>query len=264
MPLPTSANADALFLYGSVPQYIQDWDANNGYQLLGWLNGVGAMLQPVDNLVRDDNDSGTLGWGLLFNYNYYKNLQNLTDVQQALVILPWLAQFVGTRLPQIPYSILNLVTNVNSSNSPAVPTALQTYINSWVTQIQNFNGFQRGTVSAALNQFVVFLNQLQGQTYVVNINNITILEQTGIKYTPGATYVQDPYVLTIIVPSIFIPASSYAAVFAGFTTAPATYSGFFTAHPYSIYSAYPNSLNVISAYLSFIMPAGIVTNLVTY
>jgi len=172
--MAVTINKDTQFLYASVPQYIQDWDATNGYQLLNWLNGVGAMLQPTDNFARDNNDSGILGWGLLFNYSYYNNLQNIEDVQQALVILPWLAQFVGTRLPQIPYSILELVGSVNPANTPPVPAALQNYINTWVTQITSANGFQRGTVSAALNQLATFLNQilqLQGQTQTVSVNN---------------------------------------------------------------------------------------------
>lgn len=175
---PDVALNDTLTLYSSVPQYIQDWDESNNYQLLSWLDGVCSMLQPLDNLVRDGYDNNGVGYSLLFNYLYYysgnlkgqnsSGLANIEDVNQALIVLPWLAQFVGTELPQIPNTVLAPKTVLTNYN---IVSAIQPYINNWIELIVYSNSFQRGTPSSILYSlagFLTNLNNFQNQTIVVS------------------------------------------------------------------------------------------------
>ena len=62
-----------------------DADAATGYTLRMWLDGIGRMLQPVDDLVRDT--SAGPGWSAAL------------DVTRApTAYLPWLGQFVGVKV----------------------------------------------------------------------------------------------------------------------------------------------------------------------
>ena len=268
---PPFTNNDAEWLYASLPQYIQDFDATNGYQLTQWINGITSMLSPVDDFARDDNDGGTVGWSLLFNYYYYysgtlngvvcSGLQNLEDVQQALVVLPWLAQCVGTRLPQIPYGVLN-----ESYQGNAFEKAIQPYINSWVNQIVNFNGFQRGSLSAILAEFAQFLNVINltignsaYSTPPITSQTITVVEQVATAASPSSVYRQDPYCLTFMVPAKWIPSGSYSTVL----NPSNTYSYYYPSI-YALYSNYPNAYALAAAFLALIVPAGLQVTLTTY
>jgi hypothetical protein len=163
---PKTVNPDTLTLYNSVPPYIQDWDVDNGYQLLSWLDGAGAMLQPTDNLVRDNYDNGGIGYSLLMNYPYYYNgylngvyytgMLDLNDVNQALAFLPWFAQFVGLSLSIIPSSVFQTAANPNLSSIARVQM-FQPYINNWIESIVYTNTFERGTIGHITNSLAAFL-----------------------------------------------------------------------------------------------------------
>ena len=97
MTMP-NVSQDALTLWGFLPQFVQEQDANNSYTFLVWLDGIGTQLQVIDDLSRDepagfdaDNPYSTEpGWG------------ELLDVDECPdYALPWLAQFVGTRFTSV-------------------------------------------------------------------------------------------------------------------------------------------------------------------
>ena len=182
---PDTARPDTLTLYSSVPEYIQDWDAQNGYSLLSWVDGAFAMLQPIDELVRDGYDNNGIGYSLLFNYLYYysgtlqgvssQGLADVADVNQALTVLPWFAQFVGTELPQIPTSALFSQDIVN---------AIQPYVNNWIELIVSANSFERGTPSSVLNSLASFLTNLNN----FQKNTIQVTSGQFTQATQIATY----------------------------------------------------------------------------
>lgn len=60
-------------------------DANQDYALARWSQAIGAMFQPVENLVRDTDDGP--GWSILLD---------VARVPESA--LPYLAQFVGVTL----------------------------------------------------------------------------------------------------------------------------------------------------------------------
>ena len=84
MVTPSTCAADTLKMWSSLPPFVQDQDASNGYPWLSFLDGPGQQLQQIDNLCRDN---GLIpGWSILL------------DVSRCPTnALPWLAQFVGTR-----------------------------------------------------------------------------------------------------------------------------------------------------------------------
>jgi hypothetical protein len=86
-------------------------DAENGWSLLIYVNAIGQMFQLIEDLVRD-SDAGP-GWSLLLD------LDRCPDEA-----LPWLAQFVGVRVP-----------------SNLTPDQQRAYIASTA-------GFRRGTLAA--------------------------------------------------------------------------------------------------------------------
>lgn len=89
-PTPPAVNNDTRILYDALGP-LTAGDAALGYPLLRWLDGVGSILQPLDDLVRD-TPLGP-GWSQLMD-------PNRCPVQY----LPWLGQFVGvtvdTSLPE--------------------------------------------------------------------------------------------------------------------------------------------------------------------
>lgn len=64
-------------------------DADEGWALLLYLDAIGQMFDPIEDLARDGTD-GTPGWGKLID----------VDLAPAAA-LPWLAQFVGAVLPAL-------------------------------------------------------------------------------------------------------------------------------------------------------------------
>lgn len=108
--------ADTLTLWGRLG-FAADEDARaGGYQLLAWLDGIGSLIQTVDDLCRDSTDTAgnpAPGWS------------QILDVQRApTYALPWLGQLAGVRV------------------DTTLPAAAQR------TQIQAEQGFARGTVAA--------------------------------------------------------------------------------------------------------------------
>ena len=86
-------------------------DAENGYALLTLCGALGALFQPIDDLVRDSPDGP--GWSSLLDID-----RSPTDA------LPWLAQFVGVQL------------------TPGLSDAQER------AQIRAETGMQRGTVAS--------------------------------------------------------------------------------------------------------------------
>jgi len=175
---PDTAFQDTTVLYESIPEYIQEWDAGNNYQLFSWLNGACSMLQPLDNWARDNGDNQGIGWSLLFDYYYYYSgtlngrhctgLKDMRDVIQAFSTLPWLAQFVGVRLPQIPYEVLTVDESI-------FVQIVQPYINDWVERIVLINAFERGTV----NSFLTFLSKFFINQNGYNNNTVYLANPTS-------------------------------------------------------------------------------------
>jgi hypothetical protein len=157
-----------------VPQYIQDWDASNNYALLSWIDGVCVMLQDVDNYSRDT--ATDVGWARLFKYTMYQDVSDYETTLDALQVLPWFAQFVGTRLPEIPLITYNSTKDFIDYVKP--------YINDWLVQLKNYNGFQRGSYSAFMFLFANYISGVNignnNVTLPIDKSNIQILEQTNI------------------------------------------------------------------------------------
>lgn len=103
--------------------WAKDEDATG--ELLAWLSGIGAMVQPIDNLCRDGFDADgnpAPGWS------------QVLDIDRAPTeVLPWLAQFLGVRLN----------TNLRDDQQRFA--------------IENPQGFGRGTVTAILSAANLYL-----------------------------------------------------------------------------------------------------------
>jgi hypothetical protein len=321
--IPSTALADTNYLYSSIPQYIQDWDASNNYELLTWLDGVCSMVQPVDDFSRDSLLG--VGWNLLFNYNYYNsfvtaqpiisvstnqtgsktfttytsssnsvlagqyvttsnfaittnnvvnqlvvsadsqsftvatttqtgtdttgNVSNVTpkNIYNALIVLPWMAQFFGTQLDQIP----NLVFT-GSSNATSFCNAVIPYINNWIFVIKNSNNFQRGTVNWFLITLSAYLTKLYNQNNpnspiaLIPVSAFTLLEQT--KFIQN-NYVYDPYNVIVFFPAQYVLNSTYQSAY---ITPFATYS----AATYTNYNSIPNAFASVQSQISVNLPGG--------
>lgn len=91
-PVPPTVAADTLELYralGPIPALtdtVGQADADLGWPLLRILDGVGQILQRVDDITRDDPATGAPGWSILFD-----------PARCPTYALPWLAQMVGVR-----------------------------------------------------------------------------------------------------------------------------------------------------------------------
>lgn len=85
MSRPTDAGAIGEAIYAQLEPLAYD-DENQGWALLILCGAIGRMLQPVDDLVSDGEDFP--GWSVLL------------DVARCpYAYLPYLAQFVGARIP---------------------------------------------------------------------------------------------------------------------------------------------------------------------
>lgn len=235
--------SDTTHLYESIPEYIQDWDASNGYQLLLWLDGICTMLQNVDDWSRDDLTNNLVGWARLFDYNLYYNATSMNIVRQALMVLPWFAQFTGTKLSQIPpISIPDTDTDAQAAGrySP--------YINNWITQITSVNGFERGTLTSFVNSLATYLENKSGT--VVSADSFQILEKTNVISNGSNVFVTDPYSIIALVPSALVPNNTYFDVYMS-----DTYANYQTT--YVKYSGVPNTVLSIQNFANHYAPAGL-------
>lgn len=83
-----NVSPDTLTLWSTLPQFVQDSDAANGYTFLLWLDGMGSQQQVIDNLCRDEGVNP--GWSILM------------DIERCpTYALPWLAQFLGGRFTSL-------------------------------------------------------------------------------------------------------------------------------------------------------------------
>ena len=261
---------DAKILYNNIPDYIQDYDASvppnsvscpYSFPLLFWLNGVCTILQNIDNWSRDDLTNNLVGWARLFDYSLYYNVTTMDQVRQALMVLPWFAQFTGTKLSQIP----NLA--IPSGSTDAQAAALYApYINKWITQITSFNNFERGTLNSFLNLFAIYLSNQSGKTVLTT--DFQVLEKTNLLVNQTNVFVTNPYSIIILVSSKLIPSNSYANVFL-FSNGTSTHAySYFQAggtapYNYGTYSDYPNSINSVQNFVNYYAPAGLSVTVLT-
>jgi hypothetical protein len=228
------ADKNTSHLYHSVPQFIQDNDATNGYPLLGWISSFALLLTDLDVLMRDNYGNVTApGWSQILDVNRCPDYA-----------LPWLGQLLGVRLQYNP----------NQTNAQMVA--------SWKSAIQGHAGFQRGTV-ASIKSFVAStltgLWQSSGSTTTVSSSEIIVLERTqttadsltGIR----TSYTVEPYHLTVLAPTNKIPLLSYANLEAGLSVDNySTLNGL-----YSTYGAFPNGATYTLVQLQNYQPAGFIT-----
>ena len=123
---PETASADTLELYGYLPDFVRDGDANNQYTFLSWLEGICAQQQKIDDLCRDTQYGP--GWSVIMDVGRCPNYA-----------LPWLAQFVG----------VNFQGDIVGT-SPAQDNAMR-------QTILAKNGFARGSVQGIVNGVLMLL-----------------------------------------------------------------------------------------------------------
>ena len=264
-------NIDTEYLYSYIPEYIQEWDlanANTGANaapetlrgpLFSWLNGACSMLQSTDDWARDSNIG--VGWNLLFNYDYYNNLNSATvtqnDINRALAVLPWFAQFVGVQLNQIPYNVLD--SNIN--DFPTYAATILPYIQNWILNIEKVNSFQRGTLDSFLNSLAIFLTALNNQSTLIDTKVFTVIEKEQLVLTPIPTYIPNPYYTVILVPKIYMPNNSYGGIFSSSNP----YSYYITGGggAFTYYSSIPNSIASTQNYVNLTGPGGLVFQIVS-
>lgn len=189
--------ADTQILFNGLG-YAADEDTTG--QLLSWLDGIGQLLQVLDTLCRDGTDSSgnpAPGWSQALDIN-----------RAPTYVLPWLGQFVGVRV------------------DTSLADALQR------SQIQNEQGFARGTVAAI---------QAAAQPFLAGGYSVTVLERDT-----------SPYHLTVQVPSAGLPYATYAALDAAFATYAALDGAF------SSYGAIHAASSAVTAAIQAAVPAGLV------
>ena len=235
--------SDTTHLYQSIPDYIQDWDSDNGYQLLLWLDGICTMLQTTDDWSRDDLTNDLVGWAKLFDYSLYYNPTSMETVRQALAVLPWFAQFTGTRLSQIPQIVIPETYTDAQAAALYVP-----YINNWITQITSVNGFERGTLNSFLNSLATYLGNMAGT--VVSANSFQVLEKTNVLSNGTNTYITDPYSIVVLVPSSLIANSTYGSAYMS-----GTYASYLSL--YTTYAGIPNTVASVQNFANYYAPAGL-------
>ena len=123
---PDNASTDTLELYGYLPQFVRDNDANNQYTFLSWLEGIGSQQQKIDDLCRDTQYGP--GWGVVMDVGRCPNYA-----------LPWLAQFVGVNIP-----------GTIQGTSPAQDYAMR-------QTILAKNSFARGSLQGVVNGILMLL-----------------------------------------------------------------------------------------------------------
>jgi hypothetical protein len=212
---PATAAPDTLALYGTLPQFVQNTDEENGYQFLAWLDGFIGMgedenaltysysynngtitelvvpytvsnnpipsaigIQAIDNIVRDT--SYAPGWSVLL------------DVGRCpTYALPWLGQFVGVRF--------------------AAPTSDATMRST----IVNLPATKRGT----RQQIQTIIDQEIANPLAEPI----IFERTA---WDGTNFTPDPYAITIQYSASAIGAFTYQTIFADYSSYAAVEAGF--------------------------------------
>ena len=255
--------SDTTYLYKSIPEYIQNWDAKNNFQLASWLDGAMATLQPVDDWARDSENG--IGWSLLFNAEYYRTLSSYNDLNNALTVLPWLAQFLGTRLPLIPQTTLY---NSSFMNEIQYVQSVQPYINRWIDQIETFNSFERGTLLAFINSLSLFLAEMNNLSNPVPTDQIIVLERTNAINYPNVQYVLDPYSVVVLIPREYLLTGTYGNIYNIANTynyyntgTPSTSKyPYYDSIPQTIIASRPPSTSFFGQFLSVSVPAGINVN----
>ena len=256
-------NPDTTYLYKNIPDYIQEWDSGNSFQLASWLDGCCSILQPIDNLVRDTKTD--VGWSLLFDVNKYSKLTNLEELNNALAILPWFAQFVGTKLPIIPHNVLhtrNIVSDLRFVQF------VQPYIDKWINQIKYFNSFERGTVSSFIHSLALFLTEMNNLSTVIPIEQLQVLERTNVVWNPTLQYVSDPYSILVLVPRQYLLTGTYGNIYVisnnyyYYNTGDPTTSRYpyYNNIPATIVASEPSPTTFFGEFLKTSIPAGIKVN----
>jgi hypothetical protein len=168
-------------VYQTVPQFIQDYDANHGYGLYAFLYSIGKT---VDVQVNAISRYGTgLGGAPDDAYQYAPGWSQIMDINRCPTFaLPWLAQFVG----------VHASTGLTRAQL--------------VDKITNRSGFQRGTVAMLVNSLVASINT--SASAPLTSNKVIVLEKK--KYVGGSNpYQYDEYSMTLLIPSMYFSQYTY-------------------------------------------------------
>jgi hypothetical protein len=142
---------DAWSLYAALGPWTQG-DAGRGYPLLLFCDALAAMVQPVDDLVRDQGTRP--GWS------------QLLDVQRCpRSALPWLGQFVGVDVdPSLPDAQQRTQLTTQSAEARGTPAAIIAAAQRYVTSGATVRLTERDGDPYRLT-VTVFSQNLLGMTY---------------------------------------------------------------------------------------------------
>lgn len=157
--------ADTIKLWGFLPPFAQENDAQTSYQFLRWLDGSGQQQQILDNLLRD-GPSGQAGWSIIL------------DVARCpTYALPWLGQFVGVRFTPAQLESDSAMRaaivapgNFARGTVAALNAAIAPYLlpNGYITVIERFNG-------TTADPYAIYIN-------VTNLNGALTYGQLAAQY----------------------------------------------------------------------------------
>ena len=189
-----SYNTDAI--YSTVPQFIQDKDAANGYTLYNFIFSNCAPLDLLDNLIRDN--IGVNGQVDITNYGGAPGWSQIIDINRCPnYALPWLAQFVGTKLNYT-------VTDNNRADA--------------VANILGHSIWARGTVASLINILIQVVNKTvvtyNPSIVAITSDQVIVLEKklataplSGNKIKNN--YSNEEYALTFLIPSTYFTSLNY-------------------------------------------------------
>lgn len=122
-------------------------------QLYKWLDGIGELLQTIDNLCRDD-PAGWPGWSVVLDL-----------YRCPTYALPWLGQLVGVRVDPTQSDAAQRIAIQNEvSWTRGTPAALRTVAQQFLTGAKTVNITERDTSPYHLG-IQVFQSQIEGMTY---------------------------------------------------------------------------------------------------
>jgi hypothetical protein len=206
--------------------------------LYNFLNSIGSILdKQVNVLSRDNVGIGNSGQGADGTVDM-KNYGGVMGWSQALDIdrcpnyaLPWLAQFIGTPIPEI-----NTLTREQM-----------------VSKMKDRSSFKRGTDLSLVNALVTVLNLLGNEPSAITAEQILVMENT--KWN-GTCYTGDNNSLVILLPMRFLVSENYQFFLESFADYQAIKDNF----PYysnMVPSPTPNLNNQYTQYIYRYRPAGV-------
>ena len=227
-PQPTVADA-TLELYNQLPpNTINDWDQAQNWPLLRFMDGLGQLLQPIDDVSADTPTRP--GWSQL-----------LDPTIAPTWALPWLAQFVGVRF--------NATTSTDAQQRAAIqaeqgftrgtPAAMQLAVSKWLNPGQQVLIYERTPDPYSLT-VVVSLAAATSEPYWELSNTYATYaawKATGDLY--GAAPVAEAQIIAalesqkpagVVLTVTFVVGATYAQLAAAFTGAYSTLTSEFSTY----------------------------------